>query len=75
MLANHSHLLQSYDADRLAADLLGLPASAFGPNDALGQLIEQAEDRRAQVITLALVLAACEANVVGGTWRRDGTTE
>jgi ParB family chromosome partitioning protein len=73
MLANHAHLL-GYDGNHLAADLLGQESGTYGPSDALAELIEQADDRRAQVITLALVLAACEANGRDDTWRRDGTT-
>jgi ParB family chromosome partitioning protein len=75
MIAAHPDLLPDLDANRLAAEWLGQPpASGYGRSDALADLIGNADERRAQVITLALVLAACEAHVGRDTWRRDGTT-
>ena len=74
MIAAHPDLLPNLDANRLAAEWLGQPAPGYGRSDALADLIGNADERRAQVITLALVLAACEAHVGKDTWRRDGTT-
>jgi ParB family chromosome partitioning protein len=75
MIATHPHLLTSLDGNHLAADWLGQSAPGYGRSDALVGLIGQADERRAQVIVLALVLAACEAHVGKDTWRRDGTTD
>ena len=74
MIASHPHLLTDVDANHLAAEWLCQPASGFGRSQGLADLIGNADERRAQVPTLALVLAACEAHVAKDTWRRDGTT-
>jgi ParB family chromosome partitioning protein len=72
MLARDPELLVSLGGNHLAAELLGEHAGTYGRSDALDRLIEQADDKRAQVLTLALVLAACEAHVLKDTWRGDG---
>jgi len=57
------------------AEWLGQSVSGYGRSDALAALIDRADKRRPQVLTLALVLAACEAHVGKDTWRCDGTTD
>lgn len=75
LIAEHPHLLPDIDGNQLAAEWLGQESSGYRRSQGLADVIRQSDDRRAQVITLALVLAACEANVRGDTWRRDGTTD
>ncbi|MGH3465984.1 MAG: hypothetical protein ACRDP9_31320 [Kribbellaceae bacterium] len=74
MIAAHPDLLPDIDGNHLAAEWLGQPAG-YGRSQDLADLIGNSDDRRAQVLTLALVLAACEAHVAKDTWRRDGTTD
>jgi ParB family chromosome partitioning protein len=55
---------------QLAAELFDLKPHGYGGNRAeLGAMIEEAPDGRAQVIALALVLAAYEASLSVQTWR------
>ena len=65
----HPHLLTDVDANHLAAEWLCQPASGFGRSQGLADLIGNADERRAQAPTLALVLAACGAHVAKDTWR------
>jgi len=74
MIAAHPDLLPDIDGNHLAAEWLGQESSAYQRSQGLTDLIGQADDRRTQVLTLTIVLAACEAHVAKDTWRRDGTT-
>jgi ParB family chromosome partitioning protein len=56
---------------QLAADLLGCaPFTGYGRNPAVAGLVGEASDARAQVLTLALVLAGYEDATHTGSWRQ-----
>jgi ParB family chromosome partitioning protein len=68
MLAADGYLLSNFKADETIADLLDI-----GPTVRAGidELIDNATDGRAQVITLGLVLGALEGRTPKHAWRND----
>ncbi len=69
-LAADAEIVTRIGGNHLAADLLGCEANGYGRSSAVAALIGQASDPRAQVLTLALVLAGYEDNTHTGSWRR-----
>jgi len=67
-----AHLLGEADANRLAATWFAVEAATYGHSPALTTLAEQAGDKRAQVITLGLILAAYENRASDNAWRGNG---
>lgn len=66
-LATDPHMLAEYHATDCLADLLGVKALTVG--NAVHEMAIGASDSRAQVITLALVVAGMEARMVKDAWR------
>ncbi len=54
-------------ANQFAADLLGLSREGYGTNSALSRLVGEGSDARAQVLNLAIVLAAYKDNTHTGS--------
>jgi len=69
-LARDADTVAQVGGNHLAADLLGCDPTTWGRNGAVADLITQATDARAQVLGLALVLAAYEDNLTPAAWRR-----
>ena len=68
--AEDADTLAAIGGNHLAANLLGAPdADQFGRSQAITSMIETAGDARAQVIHLALALAAYEAATSRDDWR------
>ncbi len=59
-LAQNADTLARAGGNHLAADLLGCQAATYGRSQDLADLIDKATEPRAQVLTLALVLAGYE---------------
>jgi len=55
--------------NHLAAELLGCEDTSYGRNSALAVLIDRASELRAQVLSLAVVLAGYEDATHAGSWR------
>lgn len=70
--AGEPHLLGETDANRIAADWFGVEAPTYGHSPALTALAEDAGDKRAQVITPGLILAAYENRATDNAWRGNG---
>ncbi len=68
-LAQDASTIAHVGANQFTADLLGLPSGGYGTNSALSRFIGEASDARAQVLSLAIVLAAYEDNTHTGSWR------
>ena len=68
-LAHDADTVARIGANHLAADLLGCDPTTWGRNGAVADLIAQASAARAQVLGLALVLAAYEDNLTPAAWR------
>ena len=68
--AHDADVLASIGGNHYAAELLGCDATPYGRNRALQTLIGQASEARAQVIHLALALAAYEDATSREDWRR-----
>jgi ParB family chromosome partitioning protein len=68
-LAHDAQLVSAIGGNDLAGELLGCAATSYGRNTALAQLVEQASEARAQVLTLAQVLAGYEDRTHTGSWR------
>ena len=69
-LARDKGLLNEYHADEIAAELLGVSDTNALRTQAKG--LGAGGDARAQVITLALVLGACENRLPKDAWRNPG---
>lgn len=69
-LANNPSTIAQVGGNHLAAELLGCEPCHYGINPGIPALIDKASEQRAQVITLALVLGAYEANTDTASWRR-----
>src|ERR1019366_10039290 len=69
-LALTAETVASLGGNHLAANLLGCDASGYGRNVGVADLIAKATEPRAQVIGLALVLAAFEDATSTDSWRR-----
>ena len=67
-----AHLLGESDANRIAAEWFSVEAATYGHSPALSVLAEEAGDKRAQVITLGLILAAYENRASDNAWRGNG---
>ncbi len=65
-------LMGESEATRIAAEWFGVEVSTYGHSPALAALAEDANDKRAQVITLGLILAAYENRAGDRAWREDG---
>jgi len=74
-LALNADTIVSIGGNHLAADLLGCDSQGYGRSTDLSALIVKASEARAQVITLAQVLAAYEDATDTNSWRSatDGT--
>lgn len=68
-LARDADTVARVGGNHLAADLLGCDPTGWGRNTAIADLITQASDARAQVLGLALVLAAYEDDLTPAAWR------
>ncbi len=68
-LASHPDVVTRVGGNHLAAGLLGCEAGTYGRSAGVAALIEQASEARAQVLTLALVLAGYEDSTHTGSWR------
>lgn len=66
-LARDPGLLTEGKTDEVVRELLGI--TAINTGTAIAELVAKASDNRAQVITLALVIAAQEARMVKDAWR------
>jgi len=69
-LARDADTVARVGGNHLAADLLGCDPTTWGRNGAVADLIAQASEARAQVLGLALVLAAYEDNLTPAAWRQ-----
>lgn len=68
-LADSAGTIARVGGNHLAADMLGCEAPPYGRATGITALVEQATEARAQVIALALVLAAYEDATHIGSWR------
>ncbi|QTJ71285.1 ParB N-terminal domain-containing protein (plasmid) [Rhodococcus sp. ZPP] len=66
-LAADPRLLTEHKAGEVVGEILG--NSGIATSEALVTMVDKASDNRAQVITLALVLAGLEARMVKDAWR------
>lgn len=66
-IAQDPHLLTEHKAGEVLAELMGLPS--VYPGKDIAALAAKATEARAQVLTLALVLAAQECRMVKDAWR------
>ncbi|NRH31126.1 ParB N-terminal domain-containing protein [Rhodococcus sp. MS13] len=66
-IAQDPHLLTEHKAGEVLAELMGLPS--VYPGKDIAALAAKATEARAQVLTLALVLAAQESRMVKDAWR------
>jgi len=69
-LADHAEIVAQVGGNHLAADPLGCEAATYGRSAGIAALVEAASDARAQVLTLALVLAGYEYATDVNSWRR-----
>jgi len=69
-LATNPSDLQDLGGNHLAADWLGTENASYGRSHGITALIEKATEARAQMIALALTLAAYEAQTSRQSWRR-----
>jgi ParB family chromosome partitioning protein len=69
-LAVDTDLLADVGGNHLAADLLGVPAGAYGRSAALAEHVAAASDARALLLALVQVLAAYEARTDRNDWRQ-----
>ena len=68
-LAQNADTIARVGGNSLAADLLGCQAATYGRSHDLADLADKATEARAQVLTLALVLAGYEDDTHTGSWR------
>lgn len=68
-LAQDADTIARIGGNHLAADLLGCQAATYGRSHDLAGLIDKATEARAQVLSLALVLAGYEDDTHTGSWR------
>jgi ParB family chromosome partitioning protein len=68
-IARDADLLADVGGNHLAADLLGVTAGAYGRSVELAALVEKANDARALLLTLVMVLAAYEGHTDRNDWR------
>ncbi|MFF1946755.1 ParB/RepB/Spo0J family partition protein [Rhodococcus qingshengii] len=66
-IAQDPHLLTEHKAGEVLAELMGLPS--VYPGKDIAAMAAKATEARAQVLTLALVLAAQECRMVKDAWR------
>lgn len=66
-IAQDPHLLTEHKAGEVLAELMGLPS--VYPGKDIAALAAKATEARAQVLTLALVIAAQESRMVKDAWR------
>ncbi|CAN5164117.1 hypothetical protein BH09ACT9_BH09ACT9_23690 [soil metagenome] len=66
-IAQDPHLLTEHKAGEVLAELMGLPS--VYPGKDIAAMAAKATEARAQVLTLALVLAAQESRMVKDAWR------
>jgi ParB family chromosome partitioning protein len=72
-LATYPHAVARDGAHALAADLLGCEDTRYTAGGGIGALVTAATEGRAQVLTLALVLAGFESSTHVGSWRHVDT--
>ncbi len=70
--AHDASLMGEADANRIACDWFGVEPATYGHSPALSALAGEAGDKRAQVLTLGLILAAYEHRAGDRAWREDG---
>ena len=68
-LAQNADTIARVGGNALAAYLLGCQAATYGRSHDLADLADKATEARAQVLTLALVLAGYEDDTYTGSWR------
>ncbi|WP_182262070.1 ParB N-terminal domain-containing protein [Rhodococcus sp. UFZ-B548] len=66
-IARDPHLMTEYKASDVLAELMGFPSVETGK--AIAEMAAKASEARAQVLTLALVIAAQESRMVKDAWR------
>lgn len=71
-LAAEPDLTSDTDANRIAADWFGADPATYGRSTDLANTCEAASDKRAQVLTLGLVLAGYEHRANDAAWRDNG---
>lgn len=71
-LVANPRLVEDLDAHQIAAEWLAATPADYGRSPALLKITDNANDKRALVIALGVVLAGHEADSGDGAWRRDG---
>jgi ParB family chromosome partitioning protein len=73
-LTNHSGVANSTGGNNLAAEWFGAKRAEYGSSTELAKVAQQANDKRASVIVLGIVLAGYESDhCTDNAWRSDGT--
>ena len=73
-LTKHSGVANSTGGNNLAAEWFGAERASYGSSTALAKLVEKANDKRATVMALGIILAGYESDWCGdNAWRGDGT--